>query len=151
MKRVLVDANLLVLLLVGIYDPAYVKSHKKTKGYTRDDFEMLVEILRECNSTIVVTPAILAETSNLIASCNEPMRSELKSLLGESLSQYCEVLQPSIEYSTKPEFTLLGLTDSGILNLPEPVDMILTDDSDLHRACLEKGLVAEHFKHWRIN
>ncbi|MER2102594.1 MAG: hypothetical protein ABS999_11955, partial [Pseudomonas atacamensis] len=98
----------------------------------------------------VVTPAILAETSNLIASCHEPMRSELKALLGVSLSEYCEVLQPSVDFSTKPEFTILGLTDAGILNMPDPVDMILTDDSDLHRACLEKGLVAEHFKHWRI-
>lgn len=150
MRRILVDANLLVLLLVGIYDSAFVKRHKKTRNYTLDDYDMLVEVLGDFGS-IVVTPAILAETSNLIASgVHDPMRTELKAFFGETLSQYCEILHPSVGFSTTPEFALLGLTDAGILNLPESVDMILTDDSDLYLACLQKGLAAEHFRDWQL-
>ena len=37
-RSVLVDANLMLVFVVGSYEPLYVSKHKNTRGYSSEDF-----------------------------------------------------------------------------------------------------------------
>jgi hypothetical protein len=66
MKRdsYIIDTNLLVLLLIGLYNPGLIKSHKRTSGYNIEDFEMIKFIFDQAER-VYITPHILSEISNL--------------------------------------------------------------------------------------
>jgi hypothetical protein len=76
MPSVLLDANLLLLLVVGATDRSYIKRHKRLKAYTESDFDALQEIIQTMTG-IVVTPNILTEVSNLAKQIAEPARAEI--------------------------------------------------------------------------
>jgi hypothetical protein len=61
---VVVDANLLVLLVVGSASRDYIAKHKRLQGYTIYDFELLGLIIADF-SDIVLLPHILVEVSSL--------------------------------------------------------------------------------------
>ena len=63
-KAVVLDANLLVLFVVGIASPSYIAKHKRLAAYTENDFALLTDLLSAAGS-VIVTPNIVTETSNL--------------------------------------------------------------------------------------
>ncbi len=71
-----VDANLLVLLIVGNVNYGHIPKHKRTKAYTVDDYHKLCSILGKVGQ-IFVTPNILTEVSNLLRS-NKEMATALR-------------------------------------------------------------------------
>jgi len=64
-KGVLLDTNLFILLIVGLVGSKHIATHKKLDSYSEEDFKLLVSILDTCRH-LVVTPHVLAETSNLV-------------------------------------------------------------------------------------
>ncbi len=60
---IILDTNLLILYLIGNYDPNFITRFRKTSNYTIDDFLILKDIVKE-SSKIIVTPNILTELSN---------------------------------------------------------------------------------------
>ena len=68
---ILVDSNLAALLIVGSASRDYVSIHKRCKGYSLDDFDLVGEIIKEF-SDIITVPHLLAETSNLVRDINGP-------------------------------------------------------------------------------
>ena len=50
---IIIDANLLVLLIVGLSSSAYIAMHKRLGGYTEDDFIMLLNIIDEYQQIIL--------------------------------------------------------------------------------------------------
>ena len=84
MKRIILDTNLLLLLVVGLTDPALIGKHKRTRSFEVTDYDLLVNVLSGYNE-IVVTPHILTETSNLLsqtaALSAEVLRAKLSELL----------------------------------------------------------------------
>ena len=60
-----VDANLLVLLVVGTVQRSLIGRHPRLKAYIADDFDVLVKLL-DTGEKIYVTPNTLTETSNLL-------------------------------------------------------------------------------------
>lgn len=145
--RVLIDTNLLMLLVVGLYQKDYISRHKRTDKFTEDDFDVLSVLLDD--HELIVTPNILTEVSNLLwsgpAAHKIPIREVLKGVI--TLSR--EYSQNSSEVASCSEFMKLGLTDAGILELNELSGIILTADLDLHLAALERGLKSENFTHYR--
>lgn len=65
-KGILVDANLLVVLLVGKLGPEHLKNCRATKSnsFTPDDYSLLVQGVAKFDK-LVTTPHILTEVSNL--------------------------------------------------------------------------------------
>jgi hypothetical protein len=63
-ERIIIDTNLLLLLLVGMYDKSYIARHKRTNDYSSDDFELLLMRLERCE--IVLVSNVLTEVSNLL-------------------------------------------------------------------------------------
>ena len=69
-----VDANLLLLLVVGSTDQALIRRHRRLQVFNADDYELLVDLLSKYQQ-VLVTPNTLTETSNLLGQHGEPQRS----------------------------------------------------------------------------
>ena len=69
-----IDANLLVLLVVGSVGRDLIAKHRRLREYTGEDYEILVDVLSRVDR-VLVTPNTLTETSNLLAQHAEPERS----------------------------------------------------------------------------
>lgn len=76
-RPVAVDANLLLLLIVGSASPAYIGQHKRLRNiYTEGDLTVLVKLLATF-SEIVLLPNTLTETSNLLRYIAEPAKTKV--------------------------------------------------------------------------
>lgn len=64
--RILIDANLLVLYVVGRASRDYIEKRKRLSEYVAEDYDTLLEVMSRADE-VVVTPHILAEASNLAA------------------------------------------------------------------------------------
>jgi hypothetical protein len=148
---VLLDTNLLLLLAVGRVDPALIARHKNLQGYAQDDFDLLVQQLMRA-TRLLVTPHILAETSNLLAQIGEPIRSRLMSEFQALIANFDvieEIHIPSATAAARKEFVRLGLTDSALLVEQDIACTILTADAKLHVTALHSGRDCVNFNHLR--
>jgi predicted nucleic acid-binding protein len=147
---IIVDANLLLLWIVGLASPDYIHRHKRLQAYTNEDFLILVNILSRARR-IILTPNTLTETSNLAGYIAEPARTEIFYILF-ALIKAAETEERFIESEAAaawPEFVRLGLTDSALLQLAGDSHTLLTADVNLYLAALHRGLNAENFNHYR--
>ncbi|MCE6993179.1 hypothetical protein [Dyadobacter sp. CY323] len=145
-KRILVDANLLILYLIGTFDRSQVETDKNTRAYTCEDFDLLRKLL--INSKIVVTPNILTEVSNLASSSNELSKQRLFAYMGKLFEQVGEVYIPSNNIN-KQVLRKFGLTDSVIHKLAEDKILVLTADFPLYGYLSSIGLNVINFNHAR--
>ena len=130
-----IDTNLLVLLVVGAVDRRIIGTHRRTRTFTSEDYDWLLEILDDLDQ-VYVTPNTLTEASNLLESSTDGRF--LKTLQGLiAISQ--EVVVASATAAKNPRFTRLGLTDSVLLEVVSENRPLLTVDLELYSAALEKG------------
>ncbi|WP_248804928.1 PIN domain-containing protein [Pseudomonas sp. MWU13-2100] len=146
-NKIIIDTNLLVLLIVGLYDPQYIPNHRRLGDYSPEDFEILMLFIDD--HEIVVTTSVLTEASNLLWYTSEPHKHNIRHLLAAFIASATEHRPESITTAKSAHFLKLGLTDAGILELPADSGLILTVDLDLHIAALERGLRSENFTHHR--
>ncbi len=59
-----IDTNMLIVYLVGLYNPDEIPKCKRTRDYKIDDFIFIYELVKNTKAKIIVTPHILAELSN---------------------------------------------------------------------------------------
>jgi predicted nucleic acid-binding protein len=145
--RILIDTNLLILLAVGIYDRAYISSHKRCSSFDADDFDLLMILLE--GQQLVVTTHVLTEASNLLWQTSEPHSSKIRDTLREIVETTMELSEVSSKVMNTSKFMKLGLTDAAILTMSEKSLQILTVDLDLHIAALELELETENFNNYR--
>lgn len=62
-RGLVIDSNLLILLLVGMTAKQSISSFKRTRMYSPEDFDLLVDFTKPFNK--LTTPNILTEVSNL--------------------------------------------------------------------------------------
>lgn len=144
-----VDANLLVLLVVGNVRRSLVDRHPRLKAYSITDYDLLVSQFGP-RSRIYVTPNTLTETSNLLPygpeSINASLFEELRSMIEDSE----EIVVMSRTASAKPEFMWLGLTDAVLVDLATPETPLMTTDLRLWSAVISlKPEAAVNFHHLR--
>lgn len=144
--RVFIDTNLLLLLIVGLYDKGYISSHKRTSGFTVHDFEMLCLLVDRAQ--IVVMSSVYVEVSNLLWQTASPYCDLIRARLKEFIEQNCEIHVPSSDASIDDAFSSLGLTDAGLL-IAAKDDVILTVDFDLYLAAQIRSQQSENFNHYR--
>jgi hypothetical protein len=113
---VIVDANLTLLLVVGSASPGYIAKHKRLRGYSISDFELLGLVIAEF-SEIILLPHVLAEVSNLARQIAPPARGRILDKLRSLIESAGELSVPSLDGATRREFQDLGLTDAVILCL----------------------------------
>ena len=63
-KPLILDTNLLILVLVGLFDINSIGTFKRTNKYSERDYNNLIDIVKQFPK-LVITPHIFAEISNL--------------------------------------------------------------------------------------
>ena len=148
-----IDANLLVLLVVGNVDQDLIAKHRRLRRkYTAEDYETLLDLLSQTRqSQIYVTPNTLTEASNLLSQHGEPERSWLFEELRALIEDSKEVVLASAQASSNSAFVRLGLTDAALLELVSSEIPLLTVDSILYDAVARNAPEsAVNFNHHRF-
>lgn len=147
---IILDANLLLLLVVGSADRSFITKHKRLRSYTDEDFDLLRLFLSRASS-IIVTPNALTEASNLAGYISDPARTTIYQMF-RAIVQTPTCIEFAVESKlavSRTEFIRLGLTDSVLLHLATDSHTLLTADVDLYLAAIAQGLKAENFNHYR--
>lgn len=147
-RRVLVDTNLLLVLLVGAVDRTAITSFKRTRAYTPDDFDLLNAFVGRYQQ-VVVTPHVLTEASNLLGQLQPNLRGPARRVVAQLVPKLLEEVAPSSELVAEPLFTRLGLTDAAIARTSRGSVTVLTDDLDLYDALARQGGDVVNFNHVR--
>ena len=148
-KYVYLDANLLVLLVVGETDSKLIAKHKRLSEFDEEDYERLVTLLSRMGQ-ILVTPNTLTEASNLLAQHGEPEKSRIFEMLRILIEEYEEIVVTSQIASHNKEFKRLGLTDAVLLEVISNEKPLITVDLDLYLAAINREAdSAFNFRHYQ--
>lgn len=148
MKQVAIDTNLLVLLIVGTADRAFIARRKRLRAYTVADYDLLLKTI--AGARPVVTPTGLAEISNLIRQgIAEPMRSRIVAIFRQIIDSSPERYKESKGLSHDAAFPRLGLTDSSFLEVASTGYTLLTDDAELYHEAARRKVSVVNFSHVR--
>jgi hypothetical protein len=148
MRTLVIDAELLVLLVVGIVSRSYISRHRRLHAYTEADFDVLKELVADFTD-VVVTPNTLTEASNLLGYVNEPIRSHVFNAFKTFIQSVDEKYLESKLVSSQDEFIRLGLTDTALLCTAEADRVLVTADLDLYLAAATKEYKVLNFNHLR--
>ena len=151
MGSVIIDANLLLLLVVGGASRSYIRAHKRLKAFTTGDFDLLTDYMQSRFTRIVILPNVVTEVSNLAAYIGEPAKRHIRHKLAEFVERSDERYVESAKVVAHGSFLDLGLTDTAILLAvkTESGATILTADLDLAVAGEMAGLRVVNFNHLR--
>lgn len=142
-----IDANLLVLLIVGSVGRDLIAKHRRLRKFTAEDFDRLINLINRVDR-VLVTPNTLTETSNLLEQHREPERSRFFDKLRFIIQESKEVVVASAVASRNNAFERLGLTDAALLEAVTAETPLVTVDLDLYLAALAKGQdTAVNFTH----
>ena len=144
-----VDAGLLVLLIVGSVGRNLIEKHRRLRGYSAQDFDILVDLLAPVDR-IFVTPNTLTEASNLLAQHGDPERSQFFERLRFIIQESEEVVVASVDAAKNNAYPRLGLTDAALLEVVTEETPLVTADLSLYLAALQKCEgAAVNFTHFR--
>jgi hypothetical protein len=136
------DANLLLLLVVGLAGESIITRHKRLQKYNVSTFKKLTEILSR-SSNVIVTPHVLTETSNLMLfGLLEPDKSNVQqsfSMIAKRLNEHWVACEQILEL---PELRWLDLADCAWLSVLDIETILLTDDAKLSAAAHARNLKA---------
>ncbi len=150
-KGILVDANLLVVLLVGKLGPAHLKNCRatKSKSFTPDDFSLLEQGVAKFD-TLVTTPHILTEVSNLAGSLPEPLLGEFRAEFRKVVERFSEQTRAAKEIAQDGHFLRFGLTDTAISMIAPGRYLVLSDDLPLCSLLQRRSVDVINFNHVRF-
>lgn len=145
---VMIDANLLVLWIVGQVSLKEIPRFRRTRKYTETDFYILSHYLGNFRD-VIITPNIATEASNLIGALYGDYLSRARYILAAGLQVWKELYIKSSIASEEPEFRRLGLTDAAILLSTRNDTEVVTDDFDLYRSLINRRIPVTNFTHLR--
>lgn len=145
---VLLDANLLLLYVIGTFDRDLIPRFKRTAVYTAEDYGVLTRAL-DSFAHVLTTPHILTEVSNLASQLAEPLRQSVFRTLATVIGVLAELQPPAREISTDPAFPRFGVTDIAILQQGRGKYLVLTDDFRLSQYLAHEQVDAINFNHLR--
>ena len=141
LKGIFIDANLLVLLVVGATDQELIAKHRRLRRFMVEDYERLIGIIRQAGQ-VFLTPNTLTEASNLLAQHPNPERSRFFAVFRRIIGKSEEIVVASKAASRNNEFVRLGLTDAALLEVISEETPLVTVDLDLFVAAFAEGQVA---------
>ena len=132
-RGIFVDANLLVLFVVGSTDTRLIAKHRRLRTFDPEDYERLADMVSRAGR-VLVTPNTLTEASNLLAQHGEPERSRFLATLKHLIDLSKEIVVASTNASANPHFHRLGLTDAALLEVVSDTAPLVTVDLELYLA-----------------
>jgi hypothetical protein len=147
--KILLDANLLILLAVGLTTPRLVATHKRTRsGFDETDFKLLTEVLSRSRG-VMACPKVFTEASNRLRQDKGADGRRIATTLAALSQKFEEAYVPSRTATTRAEYIALGVTDAVLLELADTGVQLLTTDFDLWGAAVAAGRDARNFNHMR--
>jgi hypothetical protein len=147
LNGLLVDTNLLLVIIVGRYNPRRIGSFKRTAQYTPADFGALEQLIARF-AIIATTPNIMTEVDNLARQLPIREHGAVSRSLSEAALALHETHRPSGELLRAPDHVRLGISDAHSCLLAAQ-RLLLTDDMDLWGAARSRGFDALNFNHLR--
>jgi hypothetical protein len=123
----LVDTNLLVLLVVGRYDPSKLVSFRATRKYNLRFYQTL-ELLVSIFSRLYTTPNIITEVDNLSRQTSRGEWQGVADSLRGAVSALHETPFASRDLVTGAMHPRLGITDCSIIEMASRGLLVITDD-----------------------
>jgi len=148
-RDVLMDTNVLLMYVIGTLDPKLIPTFKRTKIFTVEDYAILCRFLGHFRS-IVTTPNILTEVSNLAGQIGEPRRTQVFQIFAQAVKVIPERYVHSTTTTENPTFVRFGLTDSVIMRIAVEEVLVLTDDFKLSQHLERSILAVLNFNHLRV-
>lgn len=148
-KDVLIDSNLLLLLVIGDYNPKIIQKYKRTCQFVEEDYYTLKYLL-DLFGKIITTPNILTEVSNLSGSLEGKGKGECFLKFKGRINLLSEDFCPSTEAADCRHFPTIGLTDSVILKISQRKLLVLTEDATLTTILQHNNIDVINFNHIRI-
>ena len=130
-KGAIIDSGLLLLYFIGKYDINRIKTFKRTKIYSKEEFFIIARLIVEHFSKISTTPNILTEVSNLSNQLTEELKSKFYETLKTEIVILHEKFFPSETLCKNKYISKFGLTDISIKLLAGKKYLIITDDLPL--------------------
>jgi hypothetical protein len=147
-RGVLLDTNLLLVYLIGMFDPDRLTKFKRTSAFTVDDFYLLSQLLHFLGR-IITTPNILTEVNSFSNQLPEAVKKDYYTKFATRILVMDEHYVASDQVSSLTSFARFGLTDLGIAKLPQNRHLVLTDDLKLTHYLHSLGIEAINFNHVR--
>ena len=101
-RGVFLDANLLVLIVVGATGRDLISKHRRLRGFSADNYDDLVEWID--SKRVLVTPNTLTEASNLLGYHGEPERSRFFHTFRRLIENSVEIVVASVDASNNTKF-----------------------------------------------
>lgn len=147
--KIYIDANLLVLLVVGLTGEELIARHRRLRTFRIVDYRRLLELI-EATGQVLVTPNLLTEASNLLGQHGEPERSRLFETLRALIGNSEEIVVASTVAADNGAFTRLGLTDAALLEVVSKSSPLITVDLNLYLAASAREIdAAYNFRHYQ--
>jgi rRNA-processing protein FCF1 len=146
--HLILDTNVLLLFLVGIYDVNYLKDcplmTDGNKVYNKEHFELVEKIIKQFPNKIVVTPHIISEMNMLSRTRIKPedrLRDYFTKLI-KQLENYKEHLIALKVLLNSGGIIEFGVTDISLIEAAKQNKwLILTNDSNLYYRFAEYGFI----------
>lgn len=148
MPSALIDTNLVLLLVVGMTDRSYINTHKRTRTFTEEDYDLLLSVLNRFDS-IWITSHCLAEASNLLKQTHKEKAVRLLSTLSVLGAKTKESHVQKSNIFGNVVYTRLGVADTGFVQKSKRVTCSFTVDFDLYQAISDLGWNVVNFNHLR--
>ena len=149
-RGILVDTSLLLLIYVGLHDPAQIERFNRTKEFTRKDFEYVRSFVDQFER-VIVTPHIFTEVSNFLGQLSGRTKDECFALLAQhvALATTCEHSPSAESLADKEAFIRFGITDTSIVEVAAEPYLVLTTDYKLNGYLVSKGLASLNYHNFR--
>jgi hypothetical protein len=136
----LIDANALIILLLGLMDPKLITKHKRTSIYEEQDFDDLVSFIGTIESLIVL-PNVWTEVDNLLNNFNRGYKEKYIEQITNTIKLTSEKYLESKIGTVSFGFLDLGLTDSLLLEYSKECELLITSDSKLSDYAIANGII----------
>ncbi|TWT41030.1 hypothetical protein RAS1_37210 [Phycisphaerae bacterium RAS1] len=147
-RGIILDTNLLLVLGIGLVQPALVGRFKRTEAYSPNDFRNLRGLVQS-SPRLVTTPHVLTEFSNLLFRplFHHRLRSERVLAAVRQMTGLHVEKDVLIEHAA---LARLGFTDLGIAHVARRDHyLVLTDDESLFCHLSGDGCVVINVNHLR--
>lgn len=149
-NNLVVDTPLLLVYMVGCYDPAFISEFDRTKAYNEEDFSTLSKIFSRAK-VIYITPQVLAELSNFSFYIKEP---RLKSYLEVLIQKLANLEECYIDLKTllfqSSIAVKIGFTDLSLIEVAKKkACLLITPDFKLTGMAKNSGCDALNYTQLR--
>ena len=148
-KGLLIDANLLSVVLIGLLGRGEIERFKRTRSYTDED-ALAIDGLVGQFGWVCTTPHVIAEVSNLLDWLDPSKRVVALRHLAAFAQSSREIFSLATEIVSTPVYFKLGITDAALCMAASQHPLVLlTADLPLYQYASGLRLEAVNFNHIR--